>query len=173
MEHLKTIMITHWCQDRLAHAALRMAARHLASQHCRIVHLSFLQPPHHAALISYSPLLITSPHTSINTHNISLWLSSMQVPWEIQIDCVRRAHTGTRAHTLTNNQATANRDGQSLCDLPGFSRSLVVLPLPGAWGFDLIKGFVSWGNRRRVGGRSEEARCGETKWREGKEDERR
>lgn len=90
------------------------------------------------------------------------------MPWEIQIDCVQRAHTRTRTHTLTNNQAAANRDGQSLCDLPGFSRSLVVLPLPGAWGFDLIKGFVSRGNRRRVGGRSEEARCGETKWRGGR-----
>lgn len=50
-----------------------------------------------------------------------------------------------------------NRDGQSLGDLRGFSGSLVVLQLPVAQGFDLVKGFVSrqWEQAGGKEGRSE------------------
>lgn len=67
-------------------------------------------------------------------------------------------------HKLTNNQTVCEQDGQSLRDLRGFIRSLVVLRLPGARGFDLIKGFESWeweqGGRKE--GRSEGGRGGKT-----------
>ena len=52
----------------------------------------------------------------------------------------------------------------------GFSRSLVVLQLPGAQGFDLIKGFVNW--EWEQGGRKEEwskgGRGGKNKWQQRK-----
>lgn len=77
--------------------------------------------------------------------------------WEIQLACVQLTDRHTHAYTLTNNRAGSEQGCTEFCDLWGFSHSLVVLQLPGATGFDLIKGFVSWeqerGGRKRVRGR--------------------
>lgn len=67
------------------------------------------------------------------------------MPWEIQLACVQLTDRHTHAYTLTNNRAGSEQGCTEFCDLWGFSHSLVVLQLPGATGFDLIKGICELG----------------------------
>lgn len=108
MVRLKTFMFKHWCQNIVfpphrQHWGWLQGIKHLSAAGLCVSDCS-------AALICYSRLLITSPHTWINTQHSPLakYVGAMG-----NSDRLRTAdiHTWTHTHTtvLTNNQAGSKR----------------------------------------------------------------